>query len=131
MFLTQAKRKLTTWLAVWMLLFGVLLPVASHAAISNSQSAEWVEVCSSTGMLWVRPDTGETSKQKPAGTLQTASSHCLGCVFHAHSTAIPPVAVNFQIPELPHATWRLTSLRDPVLRHFEVYALVRAPPFFS
>lgn len=127
MFLTLAQRKLTTWLAVWMLVLGGLLPLASHAALSKGQSEQWVEICSSTGMLWVRPDTGETSQQKPMGQVQ-ASSHCLSCILQSDTPALPVLEVSGIDLLLPHPTWQPTSLKAPVLRDFEVYALVRAPP---
>jgi len=129
MFLTLAQRKFTTWLAVLTLLFGVLLPVASHAALSKGQSEQWVEICSSAGMLWVRPDTGETSKQNPMGQLQ-ASSHCLICIQQSDTPALLILEVSDIDLMLPQAIWQPTSLKAPVLRDFEVYALVRAPPLF-
>jgi len=82
-------------------------------------------------MSWVNIQTGEITSQDPHHDQATASSPCALCVLHAQTGTLPSSEGPFTLPQLPATTWQITSLQDPVLRQFEVYALVRAPPLFS
>jgi hypothetical protein len=60
MVFVRAHRRLVAWLAVAALGLGALAPTLAHALVRAGDGATWVQVCSSTGMFWVRADGGGT-----------------------------------------------------------------------
>ena len=58
MFARPLHRRLIAWLAAMALMLGSLLPVLSHAVVvAPSQGQGWVEVCTVSGMAWVKQVT--------------------------------------------------------------------------
>ncbi|WP_370869263.1 DUF2946 family protein [Parvibaculum sp.] len=48
------QRRLLTWLTLWAMGLGALAPTLAQAALRAGDPVPWVQVCSSTGMFWVR-----------------------------------------------------------------------------
>lgn len=85
MLLTFRQRRLTAWLALWLVVVGALLPSLSQAALRLHGPADWIEVCTSTGMAWVQadPDAAEPADQ---GT----GLSCPWCTAPGWGHALPP-----------------------------------------
>lgn len=96
MFLRPAQRRLTAWLAALALILGSLLPVVSHAVVVAPAGGQgWVEVCTVSGMAWVRqvPDdagaASDSQHSKPgSGALM---DRCGWCATHSPMAGLPPV----------------------------------------
>lgn len=86
MLLTAAQRRFTTWLALWAVVLGALLPTTSQAALRLHDRADWIEVCTSTGMAWVKAETHDDT----APSTQTAGTACPWCLSPHSGPALPP-----------------------------------------
>ncbi|MBS3998303.1 MAG: DUF2946 family protein [Hydrogenophaga sp.] len=85
MLLQRAHRQLLTWLTLCALGLGTLAPTLAQAALRAGEPMPWVQVCSSTGMFWVR--AGE-----PVETpLIEAQMACSWCVLGGGADAPPPL----------------------------------------
>lgn len=110
------------------MLWGALAPTLAQAAVAGSGSQGWVEVCSTTGVVWVQLD----GPAEPAGTdhapgLMDASS-CAWCLLQGAGN-LPPVhaATSLTTNEpgarpgwnfssiLPCAVWSTAQSRAPPL----------------
>jgi len=65
MTLLRLYRRFGAWLAILALLAGALSPTLAQAMVTGSDRADWLEVCSVSGMVWVKADTGEVSDHQP------------------------------------------------------------------
>lgn len=130
MTLTRLHRRFTAWVALLALVLGALAPTVTQAMVAGGDRAEWLEVCSVSGMVWVKADTGEVSQKRPDGSGSGASSqHCPWCTLHGGVAGLPPAAAMHG--ELPA---RLTDLppafyRAPLATTAWAPAQSRAPPF--
>ncbi|MBE0589330.1 MAG: DUF2946 domain-containing protein [Hydrogenophaga sp.] len=129
MHFVRAHRRLTSWLAVLVMVFGALAPAVAQAMVASSDRADWVEVCSASGMLWVRADTGEPAGAEHDGQapMSDASQHCPWCSLHGGAAGLPPVIAAAEPPprqtDLPP-----TFLRAVTLSGTWAVAHARAPP---
>jgi hypothetical protein len=128
------RQRLTAWLALWSLVLGALLPVLSHAAVRAAPAESgWVEVCTVSGMAWVRQapegaaqDDGAVPPAK--GSLGMAMPGCTWCATHAPGLSLPPVAALTPLP-LVGARWVPDAfLQAPRLLAVWATAHSRAPP---
>ncbi|MBA4257346.1 MAG: hypothetical protein C0445_15940 [Polaromonas sp.] len=97
-------RQFTAWLAALSVLCAGLLPLLSHAVVPHlSGAAGMVEVCTVTGMAWVKLDgeapaaasqPGQTGDPSPT----MGMADCDWCATHLPLAAVPPVSV---APALP------------------------------
>jgi hypothetical protein len=90
-------RRLTAWLAALALMLGSLLPVLSHAVVvAPSGGQGWVEVCTVSGMAWVKQvsdDAGAASDSQHSMPGSDASmDRCGWCATHSPMAGLPPVA---------------------------------------
>lgn len=129
MFLSRLHRRITTWVALLTLVLGALAPTVAQALVAGGDRADWLQVCSVSGMVWVQADTGEVSDQQPDGgaPMGDASLHCPWCTLHGGAAGLP---VAQALPELPP---RLTDLppafyRAPLAATVWATAQSRAPP---
>lgn len=130
MFTLSRHRRLTTWFALWLLVLTALLPVAAQAMVTRQQGGEWLEVCTSTGMVRVAPDAAD-SAQSASTDGQTGEfnlgQHCPLCTLHDATLALPPVAFQFQpvpaLADFPPAYYRSVQAASVWLA-----APARAPP---
>jgi len=137
---TRHHRVISSWIAILAIVLNALMPTVSMALEGGrgggaANGNDWIEVCSVQGSTWVRlaadgsllEQTGQKPKDAPASV---HGEHCLYCLTHAASFALPPV------PALALSVWSQSA--ELLLRH-EPLALVsvawrapaaRAPPFF-
>ena len=73
MFWSRLHRRLTAWVALLALVFGALAPTVTQAMVAGGDRADWLQVCSVSGMVWVQADTGEVRDQKRLSEGQVAS----------------------------------------------------------
>ncbi len=99
MFLSLVHRRLTAWLAMLALVFGALAPVVTQAMVRASGPSDWIQICSVSGMSWVKADTGEVAKQDQKAPADASSHQCPWCSLHAGAAGAPPV--HLMPPALP------------------------------
>lgn len=129
---TRTHTRLSAWLAMLALVWGALAPTLGQAAAREALSPDsgWVEVCSTTGMVWVHLDSGaERSGEHPggAGDLMSTMTDCALCLLHGAAAGAPtagalvPLSLHVQVllPALPTA---------PTSAPVWPGALLRAPP---
>jgi hypothetical protein len=132
-----SRRVISGWIAILAMLLNALLPSASMA-LANAPSgvamgqSDWIEVCSVQGSTWVRlgPDDSpiEQTDRKPLDAPASIhGEHCLYCLTHAASFALPPTpALVLSVLPLPadlrpnckplaqiHVAWRAPAARAP------------------
>ena len=128
------RQRLTAWLALWSLVLGALLPVLSHAAVRAPQPGQgWVEVCTVSGMAWVRqaPEAvvSDDGSQPPANSsLGMAMPGCVWCATHAPALGLPPVAALEPLPLIGTRWVPDAFLQAPRLLAVWSTAHSRAPP---
>lgn len=88
---TRVHRRFTAWLAMLAMLLGALAPTVAQAVVLSSDRSQWVEVCSASGMLWVKADA-DTSLAAEHGSapVSDASMHCPWCTLHGGAAGLPP-----------------------------------------
>lgn len=129
--LTRTHRTLTTWLALWCLVLGSVLPAVAQAGLRWTGDSDWIEVCASTGMVWVKLD-GTQAESPPHEDTQPDTSplgmSCPWCLTSHTIPALPPapaaaVFAPIALNERPPAFWQAADT-DHIWRS----ALARAPP---
>lgn len=128
--LTATRRRFTTWLALWLVVWGALLPTLSQAALRLHDGADRIEVCTSTGMVWIQLDAAPSATpDDDAPDTATVGMTCPWCLSPHHSPALPPsspahvfapVVFNDHPPSYWQAAhtdhvWRSASARAPPL----------------
>ncbi len=93
MFGRPLHRRLAAWLALLAVLWGALVPTLAQAVVSSSDRQGWVEVCSASGVLWVRVDGGAASPTGEPGTVADASAHCPWCPMQGAAGLSPETAL--------------------------------------
>jgi Protein of unknown function (DUF2946) len=103
MALFRLHRRFTAWLAALALVMGALAPTVAQAMVSGGDRADWLEVCSVSGMVWVNADTGESGDRQPDGgaPMGGASQHCAWCTLHGGAAGLPPADAVAGLPERP------------------------------
>jgi len=129
MFWSRLHRRLTAWVALLALVFGALAPTVTQAMVAGGDRADWLQVCSVSGMVWVQADTGEVRDQQPDGgsPMGDASQHCPWCTLHGGVAGLPTAPHSIDLPP------RLTDLppafyRAPLAATVWAPAQSRAPP---
>lgn len=122
MFLTRLQRRFTAWVALLALVLGVLAPTVTQAMVAGSDRADWLEVCSVSGMVWVKANTGEVRDLLPdgSGPASDASQQCSWCTLNGGSAALSVVAASLYLPP------RLIDF-PPAFYHAPLAATVWAP----
>ena len=87
---------------------GALAPTVTQAMVAGGDRGDWLEICSVSGMAWIKADTGEVRDQLPDGSApQATSQHCAWCTLHGGATGLPGVDTVSVLParltELPPA----------------------------
>jgi hypothetical protein len=110
MFLSRLHRRITAWVALLALVLGALAPTVAQAVVqSGSQRADWMQVCSVSGMVWVQANPGPLRDQQPGGQapMGDASPHCPWCTLHGGAPGLPtahtPPALAPRLAGLPPA----------------------------
>ena len=114
MLFSRVHRRFTTWLALLAVVLGALAPTVAQAVVASSDRAPWVEVCSVSGMVWVKADTGERAGAEHDGPMRDAAQHCAWCSLHGGAAGLPPlITVAEPAPrqnDLPPAFYRAVTL---------------------
>mgnify|MGYP001765281410 CR=1 FL=1 len=124
----RLRRRFVAWLAMVAMLLGALTPTLAQARMGGSDRADWLEICTTTGMVWVQADTGEVARQidgKPADTV--SSPHCPWCNLHGGASGLPPVEV-VAVLTVPPTEQPLAFYRTPLTDTVWATARSRAPP---
>lgn len=117
-------RKCTAWIALWAVCFGALAPTLSQAALkANGEGGHWVQVCSASGITWVRADTGETAGEHPANAALT----CPWGVMSGGAAGLPPAHV-LTLPEAAPQPVPLAQAQRGQQAPAIAHAPARAPP---
>lgn len=129
---TRTHTRLIAWLAMLALVWGALAPTLGQAAAREALSpgSGWVEVCSTTGMVWVHLDSGaERTGEHPdgAGDLMSTMTDCALCLLHGATAGAPPAGGLLPLPF--HTQALLPAVPTaPTLAPVWPGALLRAPP---
>lgn len=124
------RQRTTTWIALWVLVLGALLPWASQVAQAGQVPAEragWVEICTTSGTLWLHAQTQEVSRTAPPEGSSASHADCPWCLSQASASALPAEpAAGWAVPPLAlqhwahqpagavaHAHWRPDRSRAP------------------
>ena len=108
----RIRRRFAAWLAILAMLVGALAPAITQARVAVSEGNDWLEICSVSGMVWVKAATGETSDQKPGQGAPTSASsqHCPWCTLHGGSVGLlsapPTLDLAPRLTDLPPAFYR-------------------------
>lgn len=79
------------------MLLGALAPTVSQAMVAGGDRAQWIEICSVSGMTWVKADLADTGADgvtdiEGSHPTSNASPHCAWCTLHGGATGLPPAA---------------------------------------
>jgi len=88
-------RRLCTWMTLWVMVLGALQPAVAHAWRGTQDGAHWVQVCSTSGMFWVRTDVAaspatDAGPSQPGSSPVTSVGQCPVCLGHG-AAGLPPV----------------------------------------
>lgn len=97
MLLRRAHRRFTAWLAMLAVLLSALAPTLAHAVVAASDGPRWVQVCSASGMVWVKLEThpGQADPQRSGHSAPSseAAAQCPWCNPHGGAAGLPVSAV--------------------------------------
>jgi len=122
-------RSMGIWLAIASVLLIQLLPTLS-GLVGSARSAQWVELCRGTSVVWVNVADTASSDREPAApdTLDHLFKHCPYCTLHVDMDV--PIASALWVPLT--RTWRAfvpaAFLQAPGTLHVWRAAQARAPP---
>lgn len=78
------------------MVLSALAPTLAQAVVVSSDGPQWVEVCSASGMVWVKADTGvDAANPQDSGhsaPMSDAAQHCAWCSLHGGAADLPPSA---------------------------------------
>lgn len=117
------------------MVLGALAPTVAHAWVAAADEGQWIEVCSASGMVWLKAGALDGSEDPATDTgtdmpMADMSAHCPWCSFHGPSAALPPVAP--ETAAIVQAGYAMPGWRDQAWLHQQVtIALARAPPVAS
>lgn len=109
-------------------LLGALLPTLSHASARWASPSGWVEICTSTGMVWVHTQSGEQAETVPDGSPVSGMAGCTWCLLHGGAGGVPAAASVAHPDAVDSAALPLPSLTGPLAPPIWPSALTRAPP---
>jgi len=97
------QRSMPAWLAMWVVVLQSWWPALSHTMVDATQN-QWVEVCTQTGMAWVRAQPSSTD-QSAVPPSDTTPQPCQWCLTHGSLG-------HGLVSELP--AWQLLSLHESI-----------------
>lgn len=144
MFARRLPRRLTAWLAALAVLWGSLLPALSHAVVAHTVAGQgWVEVCTVSGMAWVRqapdgsvlsvadqptPGAHPSGPTDPSDPASSTMANCGWCATHAPVPGLPGVPALAVLPATGHVPLPPAFWHAPRLLPVWASAQSRAPP---
>ncbi|MBL0944158.1 MAG: DUF2946 family protein [Hydrogenophaga sp.] len=130
MSLQRWLRKTTAWIALLAVCFGALAPTLSQAALQarGGGAGHWVQICSASGITWVRADTGPQAAADEAGDHPAeAAITCPWGVVAAGAADLPP-APALALPEAAPHPLPLARAQRGIAAAPSAHAPARAPP---
>lgn len=123
MFLHRWLRRGTAWIALLAVCFGAFAPTLSQAALQarGPDAGHWVQVCSASGITWVRADAGE-------GHASDAALTCPWGVIAGGAAGQPP-AHALALPEAAPQPLPLARAQRGQDTAPNAHAPARAPPW--
>ena len=112
------------------MVLGTLAPTLAHAWVAAADEGQWIEVCSASGMVWLRTDGPDASADAAGNTdmpMADMAQHCPWCSLHGAAAGLPPQPPQAMvIPDAGAAvpSWSEPGVWTPVLSG----AQARAPP---
>lgn len=127
-------RRIVAWVALLTLVWGALVPTLTQAMVTGTggDRLHWLQVCSTSGMVWVRADTGERSNQSPRSEhpMGDVKQHCPWCTLHTGAAGLPPTAYSVALSPQPTDLPPAFDRRPPVAAVWAP-AQSRAPPLIA
>lgn len=125
---TRPANRFAAWLAALALLLGALAPAMAQVVVDARGEAGWVQVCNSSGMLWVQlePDA-DAGSDSPAAPMADAAGHCPWCKLGGGASGLPPLQTALVLHELQGAQPQ-PQFRSATPSARRVSAQPRAPP---
>lgn len=123
-------RRMAAWLALLSMVAGTLAPTLAQAIVVAHDRAAWLEVCSVSGMVWVKAEAGPASRQTDGSMPMNGAKvpACAWCMLHGDAAGLPP-SVEMAAVQASHLTDRpLASYLNPSLASVWAPAQSRAPP---
>jgi len=124
---SRVHHRFTAWLALLAMVLGALAPTVAQAMVRSSDRAQWVEVCSASGMAWVKTDAVAQQTADGDAPATGAFPSCPWCTLHSGAAGLPPVTAAAEpLPrqtDQPPAFYRAVSLSGTW-----AVAHARAPP---
>jgi hypothetical protein len=125
----RLRRRFAAWLALVAVLLGALAPTIAQARMGGGDRADWLEICTTTGMVWVQADSGEVARQIDGPPADSGTSpHCPWCTLHGGASGLPPVQAAVVLPAAPLAEQPPAFYRAPLTDTVWATARSRAPP---
>lgn len=117
MLLLRARRRFLAWLTMLAMAVGALAPALAQAVAASADDARWVELCTASGMVWMKADADAAVGLADTSTLpagEQAAPACPWCLLHGGAAGLPPAPVAIDLPErlahhLPPAFYRAPS----------------------
>jgi CMP-N-acetylneuraminic acid synthetase len=128
MFFSRIHRRFTTGLAMLALVMSALAPTVSQAVVMSSDRGDWLEVCTTTGVMWVKADSAATDD----GTMPMVG-HDQGCDICTHTvTGAPPASAALTVSAIDQSS-RLFQARSAPAHPAPFWAMAqsRAPPLYA
>ena len=125
----RSTRRLSAWLAMLALVLNALLPLAAQAMRAPAGPVGLHEICSTTGLVRVRPHDDSGRDQSPAHNAALLKD-CPFCHLHHEGAGLPPVHAALWLPpgqaEMPPAFYQAAHRCTVWLS-----ARSRAPPLLA
>ena len=127
----RVRCRFAAWLAMCAMVFSALAPAVAQAMVTASDDGQWVEVCSASGMVWLKADDQSVvsgvapDEGKPSGDM---GSHCPWCSFHGSAAGLLPQIAS-TLPEVPAAQALPGQPHVVLTSKVQHGAQARAPPF--
>ena len=99
----RLHRRLSAWLAMLALVLGALAPTVTQAMVSGGERDGWLQICSVSGMVWVKADAATPDDQAPASNAPqgNTSQPCAWCTLHGGMAGLPAADQLSTLPAQP------------------------------
>ena len=124
MTLSARRVRLTAWLCMGLLVLAALFPVLAQAAVRLADAGNWVQVCTQTGMVWVRVDSHEA----PHLDTEAAAPACDWCLAGHATPTLPPPCLDSLWPQAPRYSAVVPGSFPCPPAQFHACGQPRAPP---
>ncbi|HJV24254.1 MAG TPA: DUF2946 domain-containing protein [Aromatoleum sp.] len=136
MHLKRVPRVLTAWIALCVILFGVVAPALTHALPSGGKGApRTIEVCTRAGMKHVAiDDAGDQHRKQLPGKQHSPADHAKHCAFcgtHGSTPVLPTARLSPVAQQASPVRAPIPASRALRLHFGWAHSQPRAPPVLS